>query len=660
MLNSQVRGIIILVYGTEKMKKLLFIFVSLTMLLSSCGTLEISFDVTPASAAGADSTATPEAFDQTQNEPAPIKLSLDSTSAEIQAAMLESATKWETIWLDGTITWYDPTGSDQLPQVYHEQVWIDQSVNRFRVLLGSTDDAADTFKVSDGLTILEMDLGSGQSQSHPMPEFAKVSQYAPPLEPDVSYPNPLWGQIGTPLSELIFSADRAQSQGTFNPIAIEVVAGRQVLGVEWTYMENQQPSFRAWFDVETGVILKLQELGKEGGEQVQSERVVKQVIYDAPMIDDLFGFQFSQMPTFSDINGNPLSAPEQAPTPSSEIDPLGQVYFFIFNHEYNNETTKLVRLPGSCVTGQTSCPEPETVTPPFGLDFSLTPMVWSKNGKFAALAYPVSQDGNTSKLFLFDPEMQSWKSLAEFNFIDPPIWSPDDNWLAFRVQDGYGGDDIYVVRRDGNDLVNMTASEKLPPEGRPYILSGWINDNIILRSGNPGAEGLVYLRRIGDGFTKPLFDTPWTKSDMVPSPDGSFLAYPDFTDQNVLLKLLSPDGNTFRDLATFQSSSIYPIIWSPDGMQIAFARLAGFDSMSGQDVYVIGQDGRNLQQIYHSDFGSIAAIAFSPDGQHLLIQDDDATGRHIYVADLSTLETRLLQAPSLPLDWWWLAPSWQP
>jgi hypothetical protein len=35
------------------------------------------------------------------------------------------------------------------------------------------------------------------------------------------------------------------------------------------------------------------------------------------------------------------------------------------------------------------------------------------------------------------------------------------------------------------------------------------------------------------------------------------------------------------------------------------------------------------------------------------------SGRHIYVVDLSTLEARLLQAPGLPLDWWWLAPSWQ-
>ena len=287
------------------------------------------------------------------------------------------------------------------------------------------------------------------------------------------------------------------------------------------------------------------------------------------------------------------------------------------------------------------------------------PLVWSPNGNYAAVAYPVSEDGNTATLFLFDPEKQDWQPLANFNFIDPPVWSRDGNWLAFRVQDGFGSDDIYVVRRDGSDLTNMTDTDKLPSEGRPYILSGWINDNIILRSGNPGVGGLVYLRRVGDGFTKPLFDTPWTKTDMVPSPDGSFLAYPDAVDAQTVLKLLSPDGNTFRDLAVFPSSSIYPILWSPDGMQITFARLYS-EPINGQEVFVIGRDGRDMKNVYQSAFGSISSISYSPDGGYLLIQDDDATGRHIYTVDLSTLEAHLLQAPNLPLDWWWLAPSWRP
>jgi len=164
--------------------------------------------------------------------------------------------------------------------------------------------------------------------------------------------------------------------------------------------------------------------------------------------------------------------------------------------------------------------------------------------------------------------------------------------------------------------------------------------------------------RVEDGFVKPLFNTPWTKSDFVPSPDGYFLAYMDASDQKTVLKLLTPDGNISRDLATFRSVSIYPIVWSPDGTKLAFARTTN-DLTSGQDVYIIGRDGRDLQQVYHSNFASIAELVFSADGKYLLLQDDDATGRHIFIIDLSTLEQHMLQIPNLPLDWWWLAPSWR-
>ena len=642
------------------MKKFVCIFICLTLFLSGCGTLEISLDTPPDGgiAVPAQPDAAPSAPLSTPQTASAI-LSLDSTSEEIQSAMLESATQWETIWMDGTVTWYDPTGAGNPPQVFHEQVWLDQMESRFRVLLGPVDGVAESLKLCDGMTILEMDLSNGQSQSRPLPDFANASQYVPPLEPGVAYPNPIWGQIGTPLSELIFSADRAQSEGTFDPVAVESVAGREVLAVEWTYIQNQLPSFKAWLDVETGVILKVQELGKGGGEEVQSERVVNQVVYDASLGDDLFNLQFSKMPVFSDISGKPLEEAEPAPTLSSENDPLGLVYFFTTDHEYGNETVQLVRLPGSCVAGQNPCPEPEIVETPYDLNFSLTPLVWSPNGRYAALPYPVSPDGNTSNLFLFDPEDGSWQSLAEFSFIDPPIWSEDSNWLAFRVQDGLGGEEVYVVRRNGEDLTNMTDTDKLPAEGRPYIVSGWISNNLILRSGRPSAGGLVYLRRISDGFTKPLFDTPWDKSDMVPFPDGSFLAYPEQSGGKTLLKLITPDGNTFRDLASFNGGSIYPIVWSPDGMQLAFVRLDA-NPENGQDVYIIGRDGRGLQQVYHSQFGGINTLSFSPDGKYLLFPDMDATGQHIYTVDLSTLETNLLQAPGLPLDWWWLAPSWRP
>ena len=627
------------------MRRFPVILIVLSLFLSACGTFEVSI-ATPAPAIppGSDLQAT-----------AVPKLSLASSSEEIQQAMLESATNLLSIWMDGTLTQYALNGSDTPPQISHEQVWIDLSTNRFRILRGPGEGFADTFKACDGMTILEMDLKTGQSQSYPLPEFARVGQFVPTPEPGHGYPQPLWGQMGTPLSQLAFSSDLAQNEGTFKPVAIEFVADHETVVVEWTYAQNDLPSWRMWLDSKTAVILKMQTFGKGGGETIQSEAVVNQVIYDDIFADALFRAP-SSLPQFGDVTGASSDPLNPVPTVSSQADTLREVYFYVSDHNYGNETTKLVRVPGSCAVGQSSCPEAEEISTPFGLNFSLASLNWSRSGDVAAMSYPINEDGNKAGLFLFDPQGRTWASLTEFNFIDPPLWSPDGDWLAFRVQDGNGSDEIYAIKRDGTELTNLSASEKLPGDGGPYILNGWISNNVILRGRN---NNMVYLMRVEDGFVKPLFETPSAESELVPSPDGSLLAYFNILGQKATLNLVTPDGNTLRELTAFQSASIYPIVWSPDGTQLAFAKTTN-DLTSGQDVYLIGRDGRNLQQVYYSRNARIAALTFSPDGRSLLLQDDDAAGRHIFIINLSTFEQHMLQAPNLPLDWWWLAPSWRP
>jgi hypothetical protein len=635
------------------MRRSVILFIALSLLMSACGTLEISLETPPPVIADIplDSGPTEEIVTA---EPG---LSLNSTSDEIRRAMLESATTWQSIWMDGTFVGFDPESPQLLP-VLREQVWIDLPTSRFRSVSGYVDGPMDKFKVSDGLTLLEMNLQTGQSQTNQLPDLGPQKQFVPAYEPGYAYPQPLWGQLGTTISLLAFPSDLAQSEGTFKPLGMEFVAGREALAVEWTYAINDLPSWRAWLDTETAVILKLQHFGKEGSDTVQSETVVNQVIYDEPFDDALFQAP-STPPQLSDIEGNPLTASEPAPTAASlGPDPLREVYFFVTDHVYGNEKTKLVRVPGSCAAGLIPCPEAEEISAPFGLNFYLTSFVWSPDGKVAAFAYPVSPDGTQTSLFLFDPQAASWQSLAEFNFIDPPFWSPDGNWLAFRVQDGEGSDEIYAIRRDGTQLTNLSASENLPSDTFPYALSGWINNRVILQS---KSDGTIYLLRVDDGSVTPLFETPVAKSTLVvPSPDGYFLAYTEAVDQRIALMLLTPDGNTARELAAFRNTSLYPIVWSPDGARLAFAALTnGTDPAAGQDIFIIGSDGRELQQIYHSAFASIAEIAFSPDGKYLLFRDDDAAGRHIFVMDLATLEQHMLQIPNIPLDWWWLAPSWR-
>jgi dipeptidyl aminopeptidase/acylaminoacyl peptidase len=392
---------------------------------------------------------------------------------------------------------------------------------------------------------------------------------------------------------------------------------------------------------------------------VQQELVVNQVTYNAAFADSLFSVPASP-PQFSDINGNPLTPAAPAPTASTQADWLGQVYFFIFDHNYGNEKTNLVWLPASCVTGQNACPKLEEISTPFPLNFSLTPLVWSPDGRIAAYAYPISQDGNKAGLFLFNPIKLSWTSIAKFNFIDPPMWSPDGNWLAFRVQDGQGGEDIYAIRRDGTGLINLAASGKLPPNGRPYVADGWITDSVILHSGKPGTVGKVYLMNPQDGTVKPLFETLLLKTQFIPAPDGRSLAYVASSGDSprLILKTIDTKGALMHELGIFQGGSIYPIVWSPDGAKVAFEHIIVDPMQAGQEVYVVSRDGTGLSEVYRGML--LGMLAFSPDGQSLLVEDNTAAGHHIFVVNLATLEQHIIQAPDLPLDWWWEAPSWQP
>lgn len=630
----------------------------LTILLSACGTLEITVDRTPTPDLNA--TATIGALEAQNSQlatqiatlnPASATLTMESSSEAIRLKMQASSTMWRTIFVDGTITWYPPDGGSTPQQVFHEQDWIDYAHHRFRVLLGPEGSSAETFKACDGTTILEIDLKSGQSQARPLPKFAQE----PPPSPSQDM---LWGQIGTPLAETTLSANyaaaAAASGGEYKPVGIEKIAGRQTLAVDWTWAGNNQRSYRAWVDVETGVILKFQEFGKGGGVSLQGERIVNQVVYNAIFMDSMFGSPVSP-PQFSDINGNPLTPAAPAPTPSKQTDPLGQVYFFIFDHNYGHETTKLVRLPGSCVTGRSACPESENIPTPVPFNFSLTPLVWSPDGKVAAYAYPVNND--KTALSIFDPVRESWTSLTQFNFIDPPMWSPDGSWLAFREQDGQGGEDIYAIRRDGTGLTNLTASGKLPSDGRPYAADGWSTDSVILKS--RGTTGKVYLTNPETGTVKLFFESLSIQDQLFPSQDGKRLAYVEYAggSSKRTIKSINIDGTAMRELASFQGGPISPILWSADGTKVVFMHFIDSPPAFYQDVYVVNRDGTGLSQVYRGML--IGTLTFSPDGRSLLIQDNDVTGHHIFAIDLTSLEQHMLQAPNLPLDWWWQAPSWQ-
>jgi hypothetical protein len=588
--------------------------------------------------------------------PAAANLRLDSTSEQIQRAMWESAPRWTTLQMDGTITWYAPDGT--IAQVLLEKIWLDPLNSRYKVELNGITNSSDKWmKFSDGANNYNVNLVTGQTETIAFPDFARVGQYVPPIVEGEAYPNPIWGQIGTPLAQLAFPSDYAQNKGIFKPIAMDSIAGREALVIEWRFSENSAPSWKMWLDTQTAVILKLQEFSKDGTGVLQGERVINAIIYNPTFESSLF-----VMPSDLSLPAAPTEVESQpVVTESSTMSDTeaGELYFFLQPRQAGGGI-QLARVSGICVFDPARCPPMQIVTVPFVFNFTINAMSWSPDGHFAAFPYSDHPDGTPTKLWRFDPSANTWTSLAEFPYIDPPFWSPDGTWIAFRMQDGLGGEDVYVVHRDGTELKRISAG--LPAEGRPYVMDGWYTENIIMRSAIPGSGGSIYLVRASDGYARPMFDTLLTKAQFVAAPDASLLAYDDYdyNRQDHVLKVMEPDGANAVMLANFSGGSLYPIVWSPNSRLIAFNYYGSFtNGEPSAEVYVVGRDGSNLSLVYKGV--TVGRLVFSPNGRYLLVEETTSiSGGHLFVIDLATLEKKILQAPGLSTDFDWYAPSWRP
>jgi len=143
--------------------------------------------------------------------------------------------------------------------------------------------------------------------------------------------------------------------------------------------------------------------------------------------------------------------------------------------------------------------------------------------------------------------------------------------------------------------------------------------------------------------------------------DGAQLAYGEYNydSQAHSLRVAEPDGAHVLELATFTGGTLYPIVWSPDNKQLAFAYYTEItQSTPTADVYIINRDGRGLKQVCRGV--TVGSILFSPDGKHLLINETTSpTGRHLFIVNLETLEQRIIQASGLALDSDWSMPSWR-
>jgi len=398
-----------------------------------------------------------------------------------------------------------------------------------------------------------------------------------------------------------------------------------------------------------------------------------------------------------------INNPAAMPTLMEKRDPYGELYFSIIKpREYappatpppglDESITRLARLPGSCVVGLVACPEPEIVTTPFDMkdvlatDSDSGALTWSPDGRYGLLViHPQDEitrgwtpeeweqfkksdlkdlEISSSSLYLFDAEKDTWSELyrADRKFFYSPHWSPDGQWIAFTVASSLlsfhpsqEDDGVHIIHPDGSGLQRLG--------GKGYTL-GWVGKSILLlRYLNPGSSvdfSHVVEKLNFDGQLTPLFESSRLVHYSL-APDGSSLLAADGATREggspqKAVDLLALDGSVIRSFGTFSnnSSAVVPIVWSPDGSQIAFANLRRLYVAPRASQFDIQSEAFGIPpdtlEVYEADDKFISPeygdIQFSHDNKHLLVQVYEGFP-HFVVVSLESGQSTSLAIPHM-------------
>jgi len=221
-----------------------------------------------------------------------------------------------------------------------------------------------------------------------------------------------------------------------------------------------------------------------------------------------------------------------------------------------------------------------------------------------------------------------------------PVLSPDGKSIAF-----WSFGTVGLTRIPARELYVMNLDDRQPRpiwSGQPYdsrIVWSPNNDQVAvtLRTPSDGAPQVdIYLVPIDGGDGQPLIspklDDYLIHTDPSFSPDGSQIAYVPRASADLGgagINIVNSDGSNLQRLDTTINNSlldVQSIAWSPTAERIVFAgrdlsNTSFAEARSG--LYLITSDGGKLQPLIKETYGSIAALAWLPNGKALAYLADN-------------------------------------
>ncbi len=192
-------------------------------------------------------------------------LNIASTSDQIKAALQQSATGWDRLWLDGITIQYGTSGDAGPPLIRRDQVWVSQPYDSL-IITGLPKHGADQIWLSRNGKVFDVNPRTGDPIL-----YDYHSDHLP---------------VYSGFAEFIFPDPGIIASNTYQPVAEEKHAGRPALIVE-EFNSTGAKTSQLWIDKVIGNVLRRIRFAADES-TITQDRILLSIDYDVEIPNRIF------------------------------------------------------------------------------------------------------------------------------------------------------------------------------------------------------------------------------------------------------------------------------------------------------------------------------------------------------------------------------------
>lgn len=234
------------------------------------------------------------------------------------------------------------------------------------------------------------------------------------------------------------------------------------------------------------------------------------------------------------------------------------------------------------------------------------------------------------------------------------VWSPDGKWIAY-ISDKSGTDEIYLMKPDGSDKMQLTSN------GKFYRYSvEWSPDSKKLLSYD-NTRNLYFIDIATKKQTNVAKSSIWSISDYDWSPDSKWIAYVDYPDSRIgQIKIYSLESGKTLPVTSELFSSYNPK-FTPAGNFLLFVSDRNFQPSMGNFEYNYQYNfmsnvyGITFQDSIMNPFAVFENDAEDPEGDTKK-KKEKKEGDVVVNIDFNNIQERIFKMPTAAGDYSNLVP----